>query len=101
MSSSAGSQPPNPDGTSSINSGPTSYSSHIVTNQAPYHIVHHQHNHYNPNRPHYRPSGYTRREPPVKKTTGIPRADLISVPRHIAGAYQDPSGASVIPRPMA
>lgn len=62
-------------------------------------MVHHHH--YNTNRPHHRSSGYTRREPPVKKATGIPRDDLIQVPRHITGAFQDPTGASVIPRPMA
>lgn len=61
-------------------------------------MPHYPNNH---NRPQHRPSGYIHHRPMVKKPTGIPRADLIQVPQHIAGAYTGPTGMTFIPRPMA
>lgn len=88
------------DGTPSTGSGIPTHSSHIMTNQFPYQMSH-PNNHYNNARSYYRGSGYLRHDPAPKKTTGIPRDDLIHVPRHIPGAYGYQTGGSVVPRPMA
>ncbi|CAF1236897.1 unnamed protein product, partial [Adineta ricciae] len=53
------------------------------------------------NRSHHRGAGRVRHEFVPKNPTGIPRASLIHIPRHIHGAFRDPSGASVVPRQMA
>lgn len=53
------------------------------------------------NRSHHRGAGRIRHEFVPKNPTGIPRASLIHIPRHIHGAFRDPSGASVVPRQMA
>lgn len=104
-SSSGGDQTTKTDSTQSTGSGSTSqsipHSSHIITNQSPYQMSYHHNNHYHGNRSHYRGSGHPRHEPLPKKTTGIPRDDLIQVPRHMPGALRGQAGASVVPRQMA
>jgi hypothetical protein len=104
-SSSGGDQATKTDSTqstgSSSNSQPIQHSSHIITTQSPYQISHHHSNHYHGNRSHYRGSGHPRHEPLLKRTTGIPRNDLIQVPRPIPGALRGQTGASFVPRQTA
>jgi hypothetical protein len=88
------------DGTQTTNSNSirssVPHSSHIITRHAPYQMPYHHRG----NRSH-RGAGHPRGEPLPKKTTGIPRDRLIPVPKHIAGALRDQTGASVVPRQMA
>ncbi|CAF0811234.1 unnamed protein product [Didymodactylos carnosus] len=49
---------------------------------------------------HGRQSGYIR-EPQPKRTSGLPRSELISVPRHIPGSLRDQTGSFVIPKQTA
>jgi hypothetical protein len=105
--SSIGGQTTTADTTNKINGNPSSmsgpirtnlgHSSSIYTRLPPYQNPYHGRG----SRSHHRGSGHPRGEPIPKKTTGIPRDRLIPVPKHIPGALKDPTGASVVPRPMA
>ncbi|CAF3603690.1 unnamed protein product [Adineta steineri] len=89
------------DNIQSTGSGSTTHTnSHIGKHQS-YHRNNHHHHHQQQhgNRSHHRGSGHS--QSMAKNTTGIPRDGLIQIPRHIPGAYRDPHGASVVPRPMA
>ena len=89
------------DGGLSSSAGPTRssmpQSSHIITRHAPYQLPYHHRG----GRMHHRGSGHPRGEPAPKKTTGIPRDRLITVPKHIPGAFKDQTGASVVPLQLA
>mgnify|MGYP007021847735 FL=1 len=86
-----GSSSVNNDGTQSTSSSslpkPTSYNSHIITNQAPYHYGHR--------------TRHPRHTDLVKRPTGIPRNGLIRVPAPLPGVLTDKSGQAFVPKQMA
>lgn len=82
----------NINGTTSSSSSVPPPPSRIITTQAPYQMSnpHPYHHHYHRHR-------YPRVDFRPKNPTGLPKNDLIQIPRHIPGAFRDQTGASVVP----